>query len=187
MNLIKTKIDASQLQNWTVGKKVKPLRAKPMASLMNDQSVTSKFLISTLEGIQNIKPDSMVCIGADNDAWQQERAKLLKTYSVTEITADGWMICTPKPEAARHVVEVTDQIVMGEFLLTNTQWGEKQEDGSFAQTGHRGDFIVRSIEDPKDFWIVKRSVFLSTYEISEQKPETDRLLGAPRYPAVEGS
>ncbi len=141
-----------------------------MASLISDQSVLAKFLISTLEGIQNIKHDSMVCVGADNDAWQQDRAKMLKAYTVAEITADGWMICTPKPEAQRRAIEVTGDLSMADFLLLNTQWGEKQPDGTFTQTGMVGDFIVGSVEDLKDVWIVKRSVFLNTYEMIVSEP-----------------
>jgi hypothetical protein len=139
-------------------KKVKPLQAKPMQCLLNDKRVMTNFLLNTLEGTQMLKANSMVCIGVCGDVWQQDIDKLHKAYTPVEVDEEGWITFVPKPEARRDACQI--------FCKFNimAQWGTKQTDGSFVQTGNDGDYILRSKEDIDDVWIVAKKVFESTYQ-----------------------
>jgi hypothetical protein len=165
-----TLIDPNSLVYTTV-KKVKPLQAKPMQCFINwsarsnDKKVLMHFLLNTLEGMQMLKADSMVCVGICGDVWQQDRDKLHKAYTPTEVGEDGWITFVPKPEAERDACQIEFDGT-GKFYL-KAQWGDKQVDGSFLQTGNTGDYILRSKEDLTDVWIVAKSVFERTYEIKE--------------------
>lgn len=144
-------------------KKTKPLKAKHMSAVMADKSMESKFLLVTLEGNQSLSNDSMLCIGDHDDAWQQTRAKLLQSYDVKEIDGNGWMLCAPKPTAERWAAQVTLEDCLTSFEIV-AQWGKKQLDGMFLQTGMTGDYILRNIDDPSDNYIVAKKVFDNTYE-----------------------
>jgi len=159
-------IDPSQLQ-FVTAKKVKPLQAKPMQCLLNDQRVMTHFLLNTLEGTQMLKANSMVCVGVCGDVWQQDRDKLHKAYIPTEVDEDGWVTFIPKPEAERDAC----QILEGSSFTIKAQWGTRQADGSFIQTGNDGDYVLRSQEDPTDIWIVAKKVFETTYNICETEPK----------------
>lgn len=47
------------------------------------------------------------------------------------------------------------------------QWGEQTPDG-LIQKGKIGDFICQNREYPTDVWIVKRKIFVNTYNIINQ-------------------
>ena len=169
---------------WGLAKKTKPVKAKSMADIVADKSIASKFLLSTLEGIQALAADSMVCVGGDNDAWQQTRKDLLKKYIVTEITEDGWLVCTPKPDNQVHIIELTSEFVEPQipadakgmdcsFEIAGL-WGKQVSAVEFVQECALGDFIAQRIEDHRDVWVIRRKVFLATYEI----------LQAPKVPGV---
>lgn len=53
---------------WKVAKKTKPIRAKPLASIVVDTSVLSKFLLDTLEGKEPLGDGVVICLGDSNDA-----------------------------------------------------------------------------------------------------------------------
>jgi len=157
-------LDTTKLQ-FSPGKKVKPIKAKPINSILVDDSVVAKFLLDTLEGTQMLKANSMVCVGEVGDVWQQDCDKLHKAYTPTYYSPDGWCEFEPKPENERDICEITlgdCEIGEGEFVI-EAQWGTRQSNGKFLQTGKSGDFIARSQEDPSDVWIIDRKVFLSTY------------------------
>lgn len=155
-------VDVASLTFVTV-KKNKPLIAKPMQTLLNDERVMNSFLLSTLEGTQMLKANSMVCIGVCGDIWQQDRDKLHKAYKPVEVQEDGWVKFEPKPESERDACQIACLDPESEFKLV-AQWGTRQTDGSFVQTGHSGDYVLRSKEDPTDVWIVEKSIFDRTYE-----------------------
>jgi hypothetical protein len=152
-------IDTATL-TFVVAKKVKPLQAKPMQCLLNDERVMAHFLLNTLEGTQMLKANSMVCIGVCGDVWQQDRNKLHQAYTPTEVDEDGWVTFTPKPDAERDACQILGVLTFN----IKAQWGTRQSDGSFIQVGNNGDYVLRSKEDPTDVWIVARKVFESTYE-----------------------
>jgi len=89
------RIDTTKITNWKIASKTRPIKAKPLVSLIVDKSVTSKFLVDTLEGHEPLGDGVVICIGEAGDAWQQMPKKLLQKYSVKGIDKDGWMECEP--------------------------------------------------------------------------------------------
>ena len=156
-------IDPSRL-SWKKAKKTKLIKAKPLSQIVSDENVFNKLLMQTLEGVQPLRPGSIVCLGIEGEVWPQNKEVLLKKYTITDIDVEsGWLTCTPKPENSVNVC----QIITGqgsEFAICGL-WGEKQSNGTFLQYGKGGDYVLQSETDPKDVWIVARSVFESTYEI----------------------
>ena len=152
--------DTSEV-TWRVARKTKPLRAKPMVSLLVDSAVMSKFLIDTLEAREPVDKNTIFCIGETNDAWQQTADKLLAKYNVTDIDDDGWMVCVPKPDNSVEFIEAdTSGYIVG-------LWGETIGDHKNLQQFDAGDFIARNREDTIDQWVVRRKIWLNSYtEIS---------------------
>lgn len=174
------RIETSLIKSWGIAKKTKNIKAKPLISIMIDRSVTNKFLVDTLEGKEPLGDGAIICIGESNDIWQQMPKKLLQKYDVIEIDKDGWMVCQPKPDNSVECVEITeildgidelnvayDWSVKGEYFIIG-QWGEPmffQDKDILFQRAELGDFICRNREDKTDAWIVKRKIFLNTYNI----------------------
>lgn len=153
--------------DWKTAKKTQSLRAKPLINLMVDRSVMSKFLLDTLEGNEKLGDGAVVCIGGAGDAWQQMPAKLLAKYTVTNIDAEGWMLCEPKPENLINVYEVTQTTnsVNDKFYILG-HFGVESEDG-LRQYGEAGDFIGQNRDDPTDVWVIRRKIFLNTYQLTK--------------------
>ena len=171
------RIEVSKITDWKLGSKSKSIVAKPLISVIVDKHITSKFLVDTLEGKEPIKDGVVICIGEAGDAWQQMPSKLLKTYNVTEIKEDGWMVCEPRLGNAVNCFEITQDFVDsllnpdihpnrqqdGTYYIIG-QYGEQHEDGlrQFCQVG---DFVCQDRTNPEDAWIVARKIFLNTYVI----------------------
>lgn len=164
--------------DWRIAKKTKPLRAKPMLSVLVDRSILAKFLVDTLEAREPVKASAVICIGEHNDAWQQAPEKLLAKYDVTAIDDDGFMVCKPKPENSVEFFEVTKELLVSlgqwEPYCENGygfivgQWGETIEGQQNLQKFVVGDAIARNREDPSDQWRVAAKIWRSTYsEISQ--------------------
>jgi hypothetical protein len=170
------KIEINKINNWHIAKKTKNIKAKPLISLMVDRSVASKFLVDTLEGREYIGDGSIICLGDSNDIWQQMPKKFLAKYSVIEIDKDGWMLCEPRPDNSVNCVEITKEFQTSDIWISDVksdfyiigqwggQWGE-EVNGEKIQRGEYGDFICQNREDPSDVWIVKRKIFINTYNI----------------------
>lgn len=158
------RFDETKLTTWNLAKKTKSIRAKPLISIMVDRSVLAKFLVNTLEGKESLGDGSIICIGDSNDVWQQMPNELLAKYNVVAIDNDGWMICEPKPDNAVDSFEVrTTEDGDTEFYILG-QWGEESEDGP-RQYATVGDFVCRNRDDHADVWIVRRKIFINTYNI----------------------
>jgi hypothetical protein len=171
------KIDLTQITNWRLASKSKSIVAKPLISVLVDKTVTNKFLVDTLEGKEPIHDGVVICIGEAGDAWQQMPSKLLKTYSVTGINSDGWMICEPRPGNANNCFEITQEFVDslvdpsihenrqqdGTYYIIG-QYGEQHDDG-LRQYCQVGDFILQDRTNSVDVWIVNRKIFLNTYSL----------------------
>ena len=173
------KINVEQIPNWNIAKKTKNIKAKPLISIMVDRNVLNKFLVDTLEGREPLG-GSIICLGESNDVWQQMPKKLLQKYNVIEIDKDGWMVCEPRPDNSVECIEitkelqsVTDKVDMWisekeDFFIIG-QWGETMNltpDVSISiQRCDIGDFICRNREDKSDVWVVKRKIFINTYNI----------------------
>ena len=168
------RIKTEEIKNWQVAKKTKNIKAKPMISIMVDKTVTNKFLIDTLEGKENLGDDSICCIGESNDVWQQMPKKLLQKYDVIEIDSDGWMVCEPKPDNSVNCIEICACFEQMSDIHTFVQcdnefyiighYGEETSEGKI-QKADIGDFICQNREDTTDVWIVKRKIFINTYNI----------------------
>lgn len=161
-----TKIDTTTIAGWNVASKTRPVKAKPLINLLVDRTVTSKFLVDTLEGREPLGDGVVICVGEAGDTWQQMPKKLLAKYSVKAIDNDGWMVCEPLPDNAVDVTEIdtakceTD----GSFYIIG-QWGETVGSEKNVQKGSAGDFVCRNRTDHTDVWIVRRKLFLNTYVI----------------------
>ena len=175
------KIEAAWIKDWKVASKTRPVKAKPLINLLVDRTVTSKFLVDTLEGREPLGDGVVICVGEAGDTWQQMPKKLLAKYDVTAIDTDGWMVCTPKPDNAANCFEVTKDFLasgtnalkpypddrmynMGDFAISGL-WGDDKypELGKNIQWGTAGDFVCQSRTDPTDVWVVRRKLFLNTY------------------------
>ena len=171
------------LTNWKTATKTRNIIARPLCTLIIDSDIATKLLLKTLEGNQEIafsKSDTMVCVGASTDVWQQDKKKLLQKYDVVDFTTDGWMICKPKPDNEVEVVEITELILALTLNPTDAftiegQWGQPSDDGKFLQFGNIGDFICRNPKDHTDNWIVKKFLFRSTYVVTGEVDETSDL------------
>jgi hypothetical protein len=149
--------------------KTKSIQAKPLASVLSDKNILTKFLLDTLEGRQALQEggQTVICLGGGGDVWQQKTSKLLQKYTVVNITEDGWLVCDPKPENEVWASQYTGESRGDDKFSIFAQWGEKTESGQYIQTGEVGDYILRSKTDPNDYWIVRKSFFESTYEFKE--------------------
>jgi hypothetical protein len=173
---MKTRLQPGSLTGWKTAKKTKPLKAKHMSAIMTDKSVAARFLLATLEGNQVLANDSFVCVGADDDAWQQTSAALFKKYNMSAADPDGWITCTPKPEVAAEAIEVLVTMTTDspDFEIVG-QWGQKNEAGELIQNGVVGDYLCRRPSDNSDVWVVARRVFLNTYEFVEPAENVIKL------------
>jgi hypothetical protein len=159
------RIDTTKITNWKIASKTRPIKAKPLVSLMVDRTVTSKFLMDTLEGHEPLGDGVVICVGEAGDAWQQMPKKLLQKYAVKGIDKDGWMECEPLPDNVVNVIEVDGGLTaLGKFSIIG-QWGATVNGEKNVQIGEHGDFICQNQTDPTDVWIVKRKLFLNTYVI----------------------
>ena len=167
------RIQTSSITGWNIAIKTRPVKAKPLINLLVDRSVSSKFLVDTLEGHEPLGDGSVICLGEAGDAWQQMPKKLLQKYDVTQIDTEGWMICTPKPDNAVNCFEVTSPSSNigvystkedNDFTIIGN-WGATVGDEKNVQAGTVGDFICQNRTDPTDVWVVRRKLFLNTYII----------------------
>lgn len=174
------RIETSKISNWSIAKKTKPIKAKPLASLLVDKSITSKFLVDTLEGKEPLGNGVVICVGEAEDVWQQSPKKLLQKYNVTNIDESGWLFCEPKPENLVDCVKI-ENVMSYPYAVTEPpdesmykahdfyvigQWGETVEGfGKCIQWGDNGDYICRNQSDNSDVWIVRKKIFENTYSI----------------------
>lgn len=163
------KIIPEWIKDWRVASKTRPIKAKPLVSILVDRTVTNKFLVDTLEGREPLGDGAVICVGEAGDTWQQMPKKLLQKYRVSAIDVDGWMHCEPLPDNAVDCIEVTSAIINGELGDRNFyiigQWGETIDNEKNVQMGVEGDFICRNQSDHSDVWVVRRKLFLNTYII----------------------
>lgn len=161
-------IYAEMLTDWKVAKKVKPIRAKPLVSILVDRSVLNKLLVTTLEANEPLGDGAVICVGESGDIWQQMPNKLLAKYDVISIDPEGWMVCDPKPDNSIECHQWTQDIIThsGEHYV-KAQWGSHFRTYGPCQTFAKGDFICRNRTDHSDVWVVRRKFFENTYTIIE--------------------
>ena len=106
------RIDTSKILTWSKASKTKPVKAKPLVTLLVDKTVVNKFLVATLEGNEPLGDGVVICIGKSGDVWQQTPKKLLQKYNVTSIDNDGWMVCEPKPDNVVNCIQVKNALTL---------------------------------------------------------------------------
>lgn len=167
------RIDTTKITNWKVATKTRPIKAKPLVSILVDRTITNKFLVDTLEAKEPLGDGVVICVGEAGDTWQQMPKKLLQKYRVVSIDKDGWMDCEPLPDNAVDCFEVVVDVIREKqdpeyptlaFTIIGL-WGETINKEKNVQRGVAGDFICRNQTDHTDVWIVKRKLFLNTYNI----------------------
>lgn len=157
-NILESVVDTSTA-TFGRAKKTRPIQAKPLSSVLVDASVISKFLIGTLEGKEPVTIANLLCVGEVGEPWQQSPKALLKKYDITNITAEGWLVCTPKPE---NEVEFYFADKAGYIVGL---WGETIDGVANLQAVAVGDAIARQTYDYNDQWVVRRNLFDATYSV----------------------
>lgn len=163
-------IDIGRLEFQTA-EKTKPIKARPISTVLIDGSVMAKVLLATLEGQQVIKANSFICWGVDNDVWQQTEEKLHQKYTIDSVDPDGWFHCTPKPENETDAAQVGAESQLGPYggwSVTNPNWGDERVlDGKqvYLHYGVANDYVMRVPTDPDDTYRIALKMFKNTYEI----------------------
>ena len=157
---------------WFTASKTKPIRAKLLTSVFADIACAEHFKIITLEGDESVGAPNLLCIGEGGEPWQQTKKALLKKYTITDISDDGWMICTPKPENSVEFFVVTyediQEVLTSElFELSGIigQWGAEVGELKNVQFLSVGDTICRQPHDHSDQWVVRKALWESTYTV----------------------
>lgn len=106
----------------------------------------------------------MICLTKPSgEVWQQTSDALLRKYDITHVTADGWLVCRPKPEGAVEYFEITAELA-GNAKYLQCQWGAVVDGvGTNLQTFKIGDRVCRQPHDHTDQWVVAQSAFLRDY------------------------
>jgi len=119
-----------------VGRKVKPIKARPINTILDKDdgefSVWEKLLLATLEGQESLRRNAFICWGCNNDVWQQTHKKLHEKYTPTEVDKDGWTTYEPKEgdDALMNAYEVmSGNHALGSeggFSIINPWWGDER-------------------------------------------------------------
>ena len=172
---------------WVVARKVQPIKAKALAAIIADNSVSNKVLLATLEGSQMLRANSYVCWGVDNDVWQQDEKNLHAKYDAGHLDPDGWLHMTPKlgadgrPEAiacacvTQEAVDESD-IQVGPangFSIAHNKWGDERViEGKqvFLHYGVVNDWIACGLKAPgepswTDIYRIMLKYFKATYKL----------------------
>lgn len=161
-------IDPEQLSFLKV-QKTKPIKVKALSSILIDESVASKVLLATLEGNQDLKANSFVCWGVDNDVWQQNAKSINSKYEPVSIDEQGWTLFKPRQNHPVDACQITEDMLVGPhggFSVINPAWGDQRIiDGKVAYLhyGVVGDYVMRG-STPDDYYRIAKKFFDSTYE-----------------------
>jgi hypothetical protein len=155
-------INVSELE-FRTAIKTKPIRAKPVQSVVPDPTVLRHLRLTTLEGPQALKPNGWICQGGNGELWQQSAKKLAEKYEFGDSDEGGWI--TLSPRAGQSVNAAAVDGAEGGFAVRG-RWGDEQPNGDLLQYGADGDYVLQSTTDPDDVWIVKRHLFEATYDFA---------------------
>ena len=144
--------EVNRAGSWFTARKTKPLWAR---------EITDSHRVSTLEGELIADTGDYLCRGESGDTWPQKANTLFAKYEPTaERDEDGWVKFFPKPEAAGVLA-----VQINHTFQVIASWGNL--------TGQPGDYLVKNeadknVEYPEDVWIVNRTIFEGTYEVTTQ-------------------
>ena len=111
--------------------------------------------VDTLEGSLITGPDDYLCRGIAGEYWPQKFPRILEKYTPTKFfDAEGWQQFDPKPEATPVLA-----VQMDAPFRIRSEWGELR--------GKAKDYVVRSMADTNDVWIVNKSIFEASYEMGK--------------------
>ena len=150
---------------WATARKTGHLLAKHSSAVLETRlRAHGSASLDTLEGPQTIIADSMICLTEPSgEVWQQTSTALLRKYDIIDISADGWLVCRPKPEGAVEYFEITAELAGGAKYLQG-QWGSVVDGvGTNLQTFKIGDRVCRQPHDHTDQWVVAQHAFLRDY------------------------
>jgi hypothetical protein len=165
-------IDAQAL-SYRLAQKTRPIKAKPLKLILIDPSVAAKVLLATLEGHQDLKVNSFICWGIDNDVWQQAGDKLHAKYDPVSVDGEGWTTFNPKPDSPVNASQITEGLGLelgpcGGFSIVNPSWGDQRIiDGrvTYLHYGVEGDYVMQGINDRLDTYRIAKKFFDNTYEL----------------------
>lgn len=157
---------------YSKAQKTKPIKAKPIKTILSDNGVMAKLLLATLEANETIKANAFVCWGIDNDVWQQSGDKLHSKYTLMKLDEDGWGHFEPKPDSPVDAYQVTASSHVlgphGGFSIINPSWGDERilhGKQVYLQYGVDGDWVLRGLNDEKDTYRVANRFFGNTYDL----------------------
>jgi len=162
-------IDPADL-NFRKAEKVRPIKVKPLSTILADPTVAEHVVLATLEGQEALAANAYVCWGVDNDVWQQTEQKLHDKYDLGHLDPDGWVHCEPKPENetnACQVLEAEHQLGPYAGFSLICPWGdERVMDGKKVnlQYGIANDYVMQVPTDPTDVYRITLKMFRNTYE-----------------------
>jgi hypothetical protein len=166
-------IDTTPFWSGRLAKKTKGLKAiSPTFGIL--ESLRPYLAINTREGYIPIDPACWICVGADNEPWQQLPSKIEKDYDRVG-TEGAWGLYQPKPTKVVEFIEVTPELVTpfsaaSSFYIVG-RWGQTIAGVEKLQRLHVGDFIARQVDDHGDQWVVQRAIWLRTYEeVPDKQP-----------------
>ena len=138
-------IEISDIPSTLIKQMQKYRKAKPVWA----KKITPDQEVQTLEGLEKAQAGDVLCRGLHDELWPQSEASLLKKYVATGVFEDGWQRFDPLPNEPVLAAQVNYPFRIG------TSWGEME--------GKSGDFLVRSLSDSTDAWIVDQEIFGQTY------------------------
>lgn len=124
-------LDPHQLKFVKV-QKTKPIKVKALSTILSDDSVMNKILLSTLEGHQDLKANSFVCWGIDNDVWQSTGKAIHSKYFPVSLDEQGWTTFKPIenfPVDACLITGYSEDVPLGPFQgfsVPNPAWGDNR-------------------------------------------------------------
>lgn len=109
--------------------------------------------IDSREGRVVAKKGDFICKGVEGEFWPQKAALFLRKYEPVgeEASGSGWREYRPKPEAGEVLAARLDHP-----FAVSTPHGQLK--------GRAGDYLVQSLADPDDVWIVAAAIFTATYD-----------------------
>lgn len=160
-----------QTLDYRKAQKTRPIKARPISTILSEDSVMSKIVLATLEGHETLKASAFVCWGIDNDVWQQSEKNLHDKYTPTHVDADGWIHFEPKPDKPVDCCQIlSSEHALGPnggFSILNPMWGDKRMMEGKVVYVHYGidkDYVLRGLLDPMDTYRVAEKFFNNTYE-----------------------
>jgi hypothetical protein len=158
-------IDTTPYWSGRLARKTKGMKAiSPGVCIF--ETVLPYLTLNTREGHGPIDPACLICVGVDNEPWQQLPTKIEKDYD--RVGAEGaWTLYAPKPTKIVEFIQVTEDLLGGattEPAYIVGKWGETIDGAHNLQRLRLGDCIARQIDDHADQWVVNRAIWDRTYE-----------------------